>query len=194
MKFFREKIFHREDNGPLPEGRGNATVPVIDQDARSDIILGDGTATFDVRDPNNPSLPATTITTVALTTNFADNRYEINIASHSRIYLNAKVLVLGGTVTGLESLIEFLDPDHINDDGSGFWIPSKEGVPRDSDESANIMGPLTAGNFSLASREEMFHFKKARISFRAATGAPDATTRIHVSWHHNGKVGVVAEQ
>lgn len=194
MKFFREKIVHREDNGPLPDGRGNATIPVIDQVARSDIILGDGTSTFDVRDSNNLSLPATTITTVALTTDFNDNRYEVNIASHSRIYLNAKVLALGGTVSGLEALVEFLDPDHINDDGSGLWIPSKEGTPREADESGNIMGPLTAGNFSLASREEMLHFKKARVSFRAAAGAPDATTRIHVSWFHDGKVPAVAEQ
>ncbi len=194
MKFFREKIVHREDNGPLPDGRGNATIPVIDQVARSDIILGDGTATFNVRNSNKPSLPATTILTVALTTDFEDNRYEINIASHSRIYLNVKLLALGGTVTGLEALIEFLDPDHINDDGSGLWIPSKEGTPRDSGESANIIGPLTAGNFSLASREEMLHFKKARVSFRAATGAPDATTRIHVSWFHDGKQSAVAEQ
>lgn len=193
MKFFREELSHREDNGPLPNG-GQATRVVIDQVARSDVILGNGTSTFNVRDPNNPSLPATEITSVDLTTDFVDNRYEINIASHSRIYLNAKVLALGSTVTGLEALIEFLDPDHINDDGSGLWIPSKEGIPRDSGESANIIGPLTAGNYSLASREEMLHFKKARVSFRSASGASDATTRIHVSWFHDGKQSAVAEQ
>lgn len=192
MKFFREKITHREQNGVLPNG-GQATRVVVDQTARADIILGNGSAAFIVKDPNNPDLPGTSITTVQLTTSFDDNRYEINIDGHRQLFVSAKVLVLG-TVTGLEVLIEFLDPDHVNDDGSGLWIPSKEGVARDANEETNVHGPLTVGNYTLSSREETLHSKKARVSFRAAGGTASAATRIHTSWYHDGKPSVVAEQ
>lgn len=194
MKFFQERINHRVQNGILPGSGQMATSVVEDQAERSDIILGNGTAAFNVRNPNDPTQPATAVTTVGLTTDFADNQYEINIANHSRVYVNVKVLDLGGVTGGVEVLIEFLDPDHINDDGSGLWIPSKEGSPRDAAPELQIQGPLPVGNYSLSSREEMLHFKKARVSFRAQGGTANASTRIHVSWHHDGKVAAVQEQ
>lgn len=193
MKFFRERLIHRVQNGVLPNG-GVATAVVVDQTERTDIILGNGSSSFNLRDPNDPSAPPAAVVSVPISTDFDDNRYELDIANHSQIYVNAKVLALGAGIDGLEVLIEFLDPDHVNDDGTGLWIPSKEGVTREADESGCIWGPLTVGNFSLASRAEMFHFKKARVSFRASGGTADAATRIHVSWFHDGKVPVVPEQ
>jgi hypothetical protein len=185
----RRQIFHREDNGPLPNG-SRATRFVEDQPKLAQIILGNGTAEFDG------------ITSVLLTNSFADNRYTVNINGNRVLYLVAHVRDLG-SIAGLECLIEFNNPDFppVVDEETGavveegFWLPSKEGASRESGEAGNIWGPLPAGGFILRSGEEHMHHKLARFSFRTSTAtAPNASTHIRLSWFHDGKVATVPEQ
>lgn len=187
MYFTRPRLEHREFNGLLPNGQ-EATKVVVDQTARADIILGNGTASFRGRDNE-------TIQTVALTTSFDDNRYELNINQNGQLFVTVKIINLGaGGINSLRTLIEFQDPDHLQDDNTKFWYPSKEGVDRDATLASHEWQLTSVGTYILTSRKEPLHFTKARVSFRADAGVPDADTRVHVGWFHDGKIATVPEQ
>jgi hypothetical protein len=182
VKFVRPRIVvHDIVPGSFDVNGNPTTTPVVTQTALRDVILGNGTSVFPVlqRDGKN----TLSITSLLLPAAYNDNvSLSINANGSNKIWVTVNTEALGAAgLTGVIALIEFQDPDHPT-----YWIPSKEGVARDSNLAANEWSLPGLGNRIIASREEHHHFVNARVRFRVLAGAADAATLIVVSWHHAG--------
>jgi len=181
MKFTRPRVITKLPVVGSFDVNGNPTyTESITSPAVSDLILGNGSSSFDVlqKDGSHKS-----ITSIALPAAYNDNAtFEVKINGNTQIFVTINTVDLGAAaLSGVKVLIEFADPDH-----PGFWIPSKKGVNRESSLSVHEWSVLGVGNKVVVSREEHKQFKLARVRFRANTGAADADTKIICSWHHNG--------
>lgn len=120
------------------------------------------------------------------------------INGDSQIFIGLNVVNMGG-MADITGVIEFQDPDD-----PVFWYPSHEpacsglaGVetPLRTDAIALQEWAITAaGNFLIATRVEHPHFKRFRVRFRGAAGAPGPATDVRCYWYHNGGEALVPEQ
>jgi hypothetical protein len=126
----------------------------------------------------------------ALAAGYTDfSTFRINLSGNGQLWVSVHTAALGAAaLTGVTLVVEFGDPDW------GLWLPSREGVSRDTTLTANEWTLLGVGNWLVASRAEHKHFQSARVRFRAAGGAADAATLIRVGWHHDGLRPWVPEQ
>lgn len=180
MKFIRPKIIRHDPVAGSFDANGNpTTTPVIVQTERTDLILGDGATSFDVIQKDGS---VKTVQTVDTTTAFSDeNTWELQINGNRQIFVTLNVEDLGAAASGVRVLIEFQDPDHTE-----FWIPSKEGINRESSISTHEWALTGTGNWVVASRVEHRHFKVARVRFKMIGGDADASTKVVCSWTHDG--------
>ena len=186
MKFTRPRIVIHTPSATGVDASGNpTTVASVSQTAIGDLILGNGSV-HSVRKRTRSyevSQQSDSITSLAFTTaGFTDIEQPLN--GSNQVFLTVNVVALG-TSGGLRCRLEFQDPDHPE-----FWIPSKEGINRESDAGTHNWDVVAVGNHILASRVEHHHFRKFRARFTSIDANPNDDTKIVVTWHHAGKISL----
>ncbi len=114
----------------------------------------------------------------AITVNFADNQIEFDLNGSDQMFVQADVVLGGGSITSVEFLFEAGDKSLEDGSGDTSFAPTKEGEARDAVPATHEWSISADGKHILASEKLPQALRTGRVSVKHTAGSPDGATRV----------------